>query len=267
MNGLASINIELTSRCNKSCWMCGRRRMEKHFPSLCDWGDMPRDMVEELAKQVPKGITVQCHNNGEPLLYDDIGWALAQFKGCFRCFDTNGKLLMDKARELIGNIESVTISVIPEDPDGWEQLEIAESWLLQNNRPLTVFRILGDIDKKRLKFITRAPKVHKNVVICHRVLHDPRGSFNYCKPPVIPEHGVCLEMLHKLSIDRYGNVYPCVRFDPHKLNLIANPRDYDSLYTIWNLRKRQEWVQHHIAGRRDLVPLCASCEFWGVPRG
>ena len=32
LNGLGNINIELTSRCDKSCWMCGRRKVEKGFP-------------------------------------------------------------------------------------------------------------------------------------------------------------------------------------------------------------------------------------------
>ena len=28
MNGLSTVNIELTTRCSKSCWMCGRRKVE-----------------------------------------------------------------------------------------------------------------------------------------------------------------------------------------------------------------------------------------------
>ena len=28
------LNIELTSLCNKDCWMCGRRKIDKEYPEL-----------------------------------------------------------------------------------------------------------------------------------------------------------------------------------------------------------------------------------------
>ena len=28
LNGLTNVNIELTNKCNKCCWMCGRRKIE-----------------------------------------------------------------------------------------------------------------------------------------------------------------------------------------------------------------------------------------------
>ena len=76
MNGLKSINIELTSRCNKSCHMCGRRKLEREHPELCDWGDMPFEMLVEIAEQIPKGVMVQLHWNGEPLLYPKLDAAM-----------------------------------------------------------------------------------------------------------------------------------------------------------------------------------------------
>ena len=39
------------------------------------------------------------------------------------------------------------------------------------------------------------------------------------------------------------------------------------LIDIWNSPKRREWLKYHIEGRRDRVPLCSYCEFWGVPTG
>lgn len=41
LNGLGTINIELTSRCNKNCWMCGRRKVDREYPELAlNYGDM-----------------------------------------------------------------------------------------------------------------------------------------------------------------------------------------------------------------------------------
>ncbi|NIP33245.1 hypothetical protein GWN26_16110 [Candidatus Saccharibacteria bacterium] len=92
------------------------------------------------------------------------------------------------------------------------------------------------------------------------------GSFDYKKPVTIPEHGVCLEMIHKLSIDREGNVSPCVRYDPEGYNIIGSIEDY-TLDEIWNSTKRRCWIKHHMLGSRESVPLCETCDFWGVPRG
>ena len=58
---------------------------------------MDYDLVKEIANQIPAGIVVQFHNNGEPLMYPYIGLALNRFKHCIRHFDTNGKLLLEKA--------------------------------------------------------------------------------------------------------------------------------------------------------------------------
>ena len=34
-NGLSTINIELSSRCDKACWMCGRRKVDSgKYPGL-----------------------------------------------------------------------------------------------------------------------------------------------------------------------------------------------------------------------------------------
>ena len=30
------LHLELTSRCNKACFCCGRRKMEREHPELCD---------------------------------------------------------------------------------------------------------------------------------------------------------------------------------------------------------------------------------------
>lgn len=279
MNGLSSINVELTSRCNKSCWMCGRRRIEKAGPT--DWGDMPLELVEKIAAQVPPGVFVQLHNNGEPLLYPCLGEAINLFKsrGCYTGLDTNGKLLMEKAYEIEG-LDTITISIIPRDPEFKEQYEVVKDFLSLSYRPaLVVLRLLGDDQGNDY----RAADLERRYgcMIVRRVLHSPDGSHNYEKPVVIPEAGVCLEMLHKLSIDRYGNVSPCVRFDPEGLGILGNidgktqmvngrypdKREPTLLSSIWNGKKRQHWLNLHLVGKRDEIPFCARCDYWGIPRG
>jgi len=61
-NGLTTVNVELTSRCNKDCWMCGRRKVDRDHPEITmNYGDMDLKLVASIAKQLPDGIVVQLH--------------------------------------------------------------------------------------------------------------------------------------------------------------------------------------------------------------
>jgi radical SAM protein with 4Fe4S-binding SPASM domain len=271
MYGLASINVELTSRCNKSCWMCGRRKIEKDYPHMAAaWGDMPLEMVRKIAWQIPPGVFVQLHNNGEPLLYPHLYGAIRAFAHTYTGLDTNGKLLLDKFEDL-QLLDTITISMIPNDLEEEEQWGAICHFITYleadpTKKPLVVFRYLGGVDKRTLRYKGMEMLEDWGHIVCHRVLHDPYGSRNYEKPVTIPEIGVCLEMLHKLSIDRYGNVSPCVRFDPDGEGVLYNISDR-SLEDVWNSDKRAEMLHKHLTGRRGEIPFCSKCDYWGVPRG
>ena len=261
MNGLGFINVELTSRCQKSCFCCGRRKLEREYPELCDWGDMPRELVESIARQGPEGITVQFHNNGEPLLYPNLGWALSLFKNNIRSFNTNGKLLVDKADEVIGNLETLTISVIQDDIEGDEQYATVCDFIRRKviRKPSLVFRLLGRVDKAERWY--RLPGI-----VATRILHDPDGSRNYEKRVTIPEIGICLDLLTHLAINRYGEVSVCVRFDPDKHGVIGNLNS-KTLDEIWNGKVRKHYIDSHLGGLRHTLNLCGKCDYWGVPHG
>lgn len=260
-NGLAVVNVELSSRCNKNCWMCGRRKIEREYPKIAlNYGDMDFKLVEKIAKQLPDGIVVQLHNNGESLLYPRFRDALKLFHRQIRCLDTNAKLVVEKANEIIDNMETLTISVIENDPEGDEQYKLVKEFLKirGNRKPNLIYRCLGKVDVKRWEKLPG--------IIVTRVLHHPLGSFQYKKNPTKPEIGICLDLLNHLSIDRLGNVSICVRLDPLKLGVISDANT-TPLVEIWNSPKRKEWIQYHIEGKRDKVPLCSYCQFWGVPTG
>ncbi len=257
-NGLTTVNIELTSRCNKKCFCCGRRKLEKEHPELCDWGDMDFKLVEKIAKQLPEGIVVQLHNNGESLLYPRFGDAAKLFQRQIRCLDTNGKLIVEKADEIISNLETLTISVIENDPEGDEQYKLVKKFLRikGNKKPNLIYRCLGKVDTEKWKKLPG--------IVATRVLHNPLGSFKYKKNPTKPEIGICLDLLNHMCIDRFGKVSICVRFDPLRLGVIGDANK-TPLVGIWNSPKRRKWLKYHIEGKRNKVPLCSYCEFWGVP--
>jgi len=261
-NGLLVVNVELTTRCNKNCWMCGRRKIEREHPEIAiKYGDMDFELVRSIAQQLPDNIVVQFHDNGEPLLYPRFGEAIRLFKKQIKCTDTNGKLLLEKADEIINGLDTLTISTFENDEDADEQYEIVKKFLeLKGDRPPNVIiRCLGDVDLERYKKL--------GCIIATRILHSPLGSFNYKKRnPTVPEIGICLDLLSHMVIKNDGRVAICVRFDPKGLGIIGDCTK-TPLVNIWNNPTRKEWLRYHVQGKREKVPLCSKCEFWGVPTG
>ncbi len=260
-NGLTTVNIELTSRCNKNCWMCGRRKVDREYPALANqYQDMDFALIKSIAKQLPKGIVAQLHNNGEPLMYSRFKEAVELFKNQIRCMNTNGKLIVEKADEIIGNLETLTISVFEKDEEADEQYGLIREFLKikSQRKPNIIIRCLGDVELARYKKF--------NCIIATRILHSPMGSFHYQKNPTVPEIGICLDLLGHMVIRSDGKVSLCVRFDPKSVGVIGDCIK-TSLAGIWNGPQRKKWIKQHLEGKRENVPLCKNCEFWGVPTG
>lgn len=260
-NGLTTVNVELTNRCNKDCWMCGRRKVDRDYPEIAlNYGDMDFKLVESIAEQLPSDIVVQLHNNGDPLLYPRFAVAASLFRRQIRCMDTNGKLLLEKAHEIIDNLDTLTISTFENDKDSDEQFNLIEEFLKTkgNRKPNVIIRCLGNVNVERYKKF--------GCIIAKRVLHSPMGSYSYKKNPTIPEIGICLEALNHMVIRRDGKVSVCVRFDPKWVGVIGDCTK-TPLVDIWNSAIRREWIGYHKEGKRSKIQLCSKCEYWGVPTG
>ncbi len=259
-NALGTINIELTSRCNKNCWMCGRRKVDREYPELAlDYGDMDFGLVEELSRQIPPGIVVQFHRDGDALMYPRFGEAVSLFPKNIRNIVTNGKLLVAKAGEIIDNLETLSISIFENDEEAEEQKELIAEFLSIKGirKPYVTLRLIGEVDQ------TPYEKFGQRFV--RRVLHNPMGSFGYVKrSPCVPEIGICWDFLQHPCINRKGDMYICVRFDPSGLGRLGNVSQ-QSVEEMWNGEQRRHWLALHVAGRRNEVPLCSKCEYWGVP--
>lgn len=297
-NSLTTIHLELTSRCNKdTCWMCGRRKIEKEYPTLMEWGDMLFELVEKIAQEVPDGIIIQFFNNGEGLLYPRFKDAVSLFKNQIKCLNTNGILLVEKAEEIIDVLDTLTVSVVENDLSQNEQYKTVEKFLeiKGNKKPYIIFRLLGNINKFTKPISEKQKEIYiacnsappafymyddisrktrwynlakqYNCLIVTRILHDPMGSFNYEKKVTIPEVGFCTDAFSSMAIDRYGKVKICVRFDPHD-ELVIGDVYTENLVDIWNGEKRLNILKKHIEGKRSELPFCGQkCEFYGVPSG
>jgi MoaA/NifB/PqqE/SkfB family radical SAM enzyme len=90
------------------------------------------------------------------------------------------------------------------------------------------------------------------------------GSFKYSRDVTIPECGVCMDLLHRLAIDRFGNISCCVRFDPSGCGILGNINE-ESIDEIWNGRTRAKIIENHLRGNRDFWKICSTCDFFGLP--
>lgn len=260
--GLANVNIELTSRCNKDCWICGRRQRDRLYSDL-EYGDMEFSLVMKIAEELPSGIVVQLHNNGESLLYPRFKEAVNLFKhkGIVTNLVTNGKLIIEKFDEIVDSLDTMSISVFENDPEADSQFDLIDKFIkLKGSRlPFTSLRFVGEVDESRYAGL--------NMLKIRRLIHSSEGSFNYKKKsPTIPEIGICLDLLSHLAINRNGDVSVCVRFDPGRELVLGNVKS-EKILEMWQCAKRMNMVRQHVAGKRDLVPFCNRCQFWGVPTG
>jgi radical SAM protein with 4Fe4S-binding SPASM domain len=264
LTGLSQINIELTSMCNKItlCKFCGHQDPDIH-PDRKD-GVMSADLIRKLSMQLDyygKNLVVQFHRDGDPLAIEP-GWALQRFSRNFRSIVTHGESLARWAPDIIDNCEAVTVSIFRGDPDREIQLQSLRQFLAKkgDRLPLVYLKVVGDMTDDDL-----ADYEKLGVPIMRRLLHIASGNAKYAhRLPVMPEHGICLDLLHHPSVAWDGRVYLCNRIDPHDRGLIGNLNEH-SLGEIWNGPIRRGWLKLHMQGKRDEVPLCSDCKYWGIP--
>lgn len=266
MNFPTILNIELTNACNKGCFMCGRRKKEKEDSTYYDKysSHMPFELLEKLEDELKNtSILIQFHWDGDPTMYPRLGDALKLFNGHVRCFNTNGKLIVQKADQIIDNMETLTISTFEDDWERESQWDTLQEFikLKGDRKPNIVIRRLGNIPEEWMKKYEST-----GLLLADRILHAPEGSFTYTKKTTVPEYGICLEMLMHPAIDVNGDMSQCVRYDPERLGVIGNVYE-NTIEEIWNGDKRKQWLQWHIEGNRKNHPVCEKCEFWGIPRG
>jgi len=101
--------------------------------------------------------------------------------------------------------------------------------------------------------------------IIGRSLHNKSRNQQYQSSPPIPEIRVCLDFLHRPTVDWRGKVYNCNRLDPTEAGLIGDVTQ-NTLQDVLNGPLRARMMQAHLSGHREQAnALCASCRFWGIP--
>lgn len=259
LTGLQQLNIELTSRCDKNtlCFMCGHQGEGVAIPR----GDMDLDLFAKIILQLQSPIIVSFHRDGDPLAYPHLSEALWMSQHLPTSIVTHGERLGEMAAKIINRCTTVTVSVIPRDPDREIQLASVREFLkVKGDRgPMVQLKFVGTIDDAR-------EYEDLGVPIIGRALHSKKGSFQYRHvEPVVPEIRVCLDFLSRPTVDWQGNMSICNRLDLKEEGILGNLNN-ESLDSLWNGPVRQRMLRAHLAGRRgDANALCAGCAYWGIP--
>lgn len=257
LTGMSALNVELTSRCNRHtlCQFCF------HQSSLAlRRGDMAMELVREIRRQLTPGtMTVKYHRDGDALAYPELGASMDVFDGFIRSIVTHGETLAERADELIGRCEAVTISVFYPDADSDRQYESVKAFLrVKGSRlPRVLVKLVGAGDVSRYEAL--------GLPILHRALHTEQNERYVRTLPVLPESGICGDFLGNPAIAWDGKVYQCVRFDATDEGYLGSLYE-NTLDEIWNGARRKAWLAHHVAGEREKANArCASCTYYGIP--
>lgn len=262
LGGVSKIFIELTSKCDKRtlCAMCGHQSPE--INKNLKIGEMSLELLRDIRRQVPSGVEIAWHKDGDPLAYSRVGDALKIFDGYVSTVVTHGLNLGKKFDEIIENCTTVVVSVFRGDPD--RELQLAALWEYMEKRnggfPRIIVKVVGDMTDAEL-----SPYWECADDVIHRLIHVPLNNSKYAhRSPTKPESMICQDFLHVPSIAWDGAVSICNRLDVQKHGVIGNLYE-NTLEEIWNGPVRQRMLDAHKAGRRDLAnELCKTCEFWGV---
>ena len=257
---IAQINIELSSRCDRHtlCGFCGHQD-RKTNPNL-KFGDMDFALLQSIAEQVPADTIISFHRDGDPLVYPRLREALQLFRHHPTSVVTHGEALGARADEIIGNCTTVTVSVIPNDPDRELQMRSITAFMAQKGAkaPQLQLKAVGNVSD-----IARYEAM--GLPIIGRSLHNKRVNQNYQSAPPIPEIRVCLDFLSRPTVDWQGRVFCCNRLDTTDAGLIGDLRQ-DALRAIWNGPTRRAMLAAHLSGHRERAnSLCKSCNYWGIP--
>lgn len=215
-------------------------------------GDMSMEMFDRIMKQYT-GAAIQFNKDGEPLLYQALGEVGRKCKNRITNIVTNGILLWDRRKDL-EDFTTITVSIFEDDD---KQFENIKQFVSNMKTPKLYVKYLGDYENKEFDVM--------GITTLRRTIHEGRSDVNYNggKPP-IPEFGICLDFLFKPSINYRGDFSICNRYDPDNKGVLGNV-ETDPLTWLWNNPTRLQWLDLHKQGKRNEIPLCSECEFWGIP--
>ena len=245
----------MSSYCNKNCSICSRSVEQKHEDI-----HMSRETFHNFANNLDSGIMISCHGRGESScnpLFDEFVIYLKSL-GMFLVIDTNAINL--NLNVGFKKFDTITVSTFKDDVIWKSQLENMNKFLLNPCHPRLLIRINGDVGEERDSMYR---KLVGDMNIVYRDLHSVNGSVDYStNKPIIPEHGMCLELLNHPVVWADGSVSTCIRWDKDKKRVIGNVNEQPMKSIMVNPKRIQMIKEHILMGTSK---YCKDCEYRGIP--
>ncbi|MFH1742888.1 MAG: SPASM domain-containing protein [bacterium] len=274
------LNIEPTSACNLSCYVCTRGKSQKAVGYM-DWA-LYTKLIDEIGDHEPLYM-LNLHKDGEPLLHPKLPQMIqtAKEKGVSKVihFNTNGVLLCgDRARELLDSgIDDITVSIDAAREETFQKIKgksllstvernVEEFLSLREKRgyssPFLRVKIMefSDTEDEIEEFIDKWEGVADEVQVSG--IHNWGGGIHGVKQSIaIPgERFPCVFLWYALAINWNGGVSLCC-VDWRQSDTAGNLND-QTLQAIWQGEQMKKIRSAHIDKRWADVPACHHCFNW-----
>jgi MoaA/NifB/PqqE/SkfB family radical SAM enzyme len=275
------INVEPTNRCNLRCSFCFYKTYKP----------VQGDLDEELARNIAREIVTDnrfvqllvLHKDGEPLLYNNLGWLIHLFKSTKRIgavhLNTNATLLDEsKGRELItSGLDSITFSIDAAYRKTFKRIKGVDKLPLVNlnvsqfsrkaryvGSPKTRAKImrLSDITEREIKQFYAYWESKVDFVQDHYV-HDWSGEADVDVESPKKERYTCPLPWYIAVISWDGEVSFC-SFDYNKTAVVGK-LDYNkgiTLHKLWVSRTARRARMALLKHNWGYMGICKNCISW-----
>jgi len=284
------MNIELTNRCNLSCWFCPHQMLKEMKKKDIDWNLFLKyiDQVGELnnvERISPVGL-------GEPFLYPYWENALRRIKiklpEISLRLTTNGTLVDDDIAKrlfnILGNDDHILFSLNAGDRETYRNSMGADKFdsvvdninrFLQirkssERKPSVEVQIIvtdltaSSVNEFKAQWEGRLDR-RKDVVFI-RELENWGGKITTDRHTLkkITNRYPCVALWNTSVVDVDGNVYPCCEAlsDREKSSLVLGNINETSLKELFVGKRFREIKEKHLRGKWDEFPECKKCDMW-----
>jgi len=232
-----SVNIETTTYCNRKCYFCPNKDMDKTRQMRM----APATILHIIAELVEVGYKGRVHPymNGEPLedplIVDVVEWIREKLPTNHIALSTNGDFLTPELMDalLTAGLSELQVSCY----DDVHKPILKHYW---NNTPRYVGRV----------FFTKTDDLDEQCFY-NRGGNVPEIKCNYDKTEG------CWWVGKKLPIDWQGNVLVCCS-DFYGEHTLGNVND-NTIQEIWDTDTFQAYRKAHADDMGVTMPMCADC--------